>query len=42
MTNVQWMDPARRARRLTPIETEAGRPRVAWSMHVGCSRGDTG
>lgn len=26
MTNVQWMDPVCRVHRLTPIETEAGRP----------------
>jgi hypothetical protein len=25
MSNVQWKDPARRARRLTPLETKAGR-----------------
>jgi len=33
MTNVQWKDPARRAHRFTPIETKAGQPRDAWSIH---------
>jgi len=39
MTNVQWMDPVRRVHRLTPIETEAGRPPAAWSTRHGCPRG---
>jgi len=37
MTNVQWMDPARREHRKTPIETKAGRPRDAWSNPQGDS-----
>jgi hypothetical protein len=42
MTNVQWMDPARRVHRRTPLETEAGRPRVAWSIQHGSAGGATG
>jgi hypothetical protein len=38
MSNVQWKDPARRAHRLTPIETEAGRHRIAWSIQEDLSR----
>jgi hypothetical protein len=41
MTNVPWKDPERRAHRLTPIETTAGQPRDAWSIHpvVSARRG---
>ena len=39
MTNVQGKDPARRAHRLTPIETKAGQPRDAWSIHRNSPRG---
>lgn len=42
MTNVQWKDPARRVRRSTPIETKAGRPRDAWSIHQDSPRGAPG
>lgn len=42
MTNVQGKDPARRAHRLTPIETKAGRPRVAWSFQTDSPRGAPG
>ena len=38
MTNVPWMDPVRRARRLTPVETKAGRPRDAWSIPIDSPR----
>jgi hypothetical protein len=42
MLNVQWMDPARAERTgQTPLETKAGRPRVAWSIRISAddSRG---
>jgi hypothetical protein len=42
MTNVQWKDPARRAHRSTPIETKAGQPRDAWSIHQSSPRGASG
>lgn len=38
MTNVQWKDPARRAHRFTPIETKAGQPCVARSIHQDSPR----
>jgi hypothetical protein len=42
MTNVQWKDSVQRVHRFTPIETEAGPPRVAWSILPGCPRGAPG
>ena len=42
MMNVQWKDPARRERRLTPIETEAGQPREAWSIPIDSPRDEQG
>jgi hypothetical protein len=42
MTNVQWKDSVQGQHRFTPIETEAGPPRVAWSTGPGCPRGAPG
>jgi len=42
MTNVQGKDPACRVHRSTPIETKAGQPRDAWSIHLDSPRGAPG
>lgn len=42
MTNVQWKDSVPGWCRFTPIETEAGQPRVAWSICRDLPRGAPG